>query len=69
MSYTGSRIEIIVDKKGNSTTKVIGVPGEGCRVASAPYEALFGAVASSEATNEAYESPEEVEIKTETKGE
>jgi len=62
----GARIEITVDKAGNATTHVFGVTGESCRVASRPFEELFGSVLTSKATEEAYERPEEVNIDVNT---
>lgn len=63
MSVTAERrIEITVDKKGNPTTKVIGCSGGDCQVVSKPYEELFGDVLETEATAEAYEDPEQIEI-------
>ena len=58
------RIEITIDKKGNTQTAVFGITGGACHLASEPYEQLFGAVIDSIATSEAYEDPELVEIKS-----
>lgn len=58
------RIEITIDKKGNTQTSVFGVTGGACHAVSEPYEQLFGAVIDSIATAEAYEDPELVEIKS-----
>jgi len=68
MAITGPRIEITVDPKGQTTTEVIGVPGDDCKAVSAEYEALFGDVLEHKATAEAYEEPEEIEIKAEQGG-
>jgi hypothetical protein len=57
------RIEIVVDKKGGTETTVHGITGGGCKVASEGYEALFGAVESEVQTHEAFEEPEQVEMK------
>lgn len=67
MAITGRRIELIISPQGEQTTHVIGATGISCRELSAPWEALAGAVMMTEDTIEAYESPEEVEIKTEQK--
>jgi hypothetical protein len=64
MAITGPRIEILIDKKGGTTTTVHGVTGGGCQVVSEPYEKLFGEVTETTATHEAYEDPELVEIKS-----
>jgi len=68
MSITGPRIEIIVDSKGVSRNEAIGIGGDGCQLATAPYEALQGDVLDTVATAEAYESPEEIEIKSQEGG-
>lgn len=62
-TFTGPRIEIHIDTKGNPTTKVVGVSGAVCHAITAPYEAMYGEVLDSHATTEAFEKPEEVEIK------
>ena len=64
MAITGPRIEILIDRKGGTTTSVHGVTGASCHEVSAGYEALFGSLISTEATTEAYEKGEEVEIKS-----
>ena len=64
MATAGPRIEITINKKGETTTEVFGVTGGGCHVVSAPYESLFGAVVETTATAEAYEKEELVEIKS-----
>lgn len=63
MSKDGPRIEIIVSKNGQTTTQVFGVAGGACHVVSDAYERLFGDVVATAATAEAYEDPEQVEIK------
>lgn len=59
---SGPRIEITVSPKGETQTRVFGLQGESCKVASAPYEQLYGGIISTEATSEAYEDPHEIEI-------
>jgi hypothetical protein len=67
MPITGPRIEVTVDKKGVGTTSVIGIQGGSCHALSEGYENLFGDVIETVDTAEAYEEPEEVEIKSERK--
>jgi hypothetical protein len=67
VDLSGPRIEIIVDKTGETDTKVFGVIGAGCRALSKSWEELFGSVVSSSDTIEAYEDEHEVEIKSEVK--
>jgi hypothetical protein len=64
MAASGPRIEITINKKGETTTSVFGVTGAACHLASEPYESLFGALVETTATAEAYEDPELVEIKS-----
>ena len=59
------RIEITVKPNGETETHVIGVAGGKCRTISAAFEGCFGAVIASNDTQEAYEPPEQVEIKAE----
>lgn len=64
MATTGPRIEIVINKKGETETSVHGVQGGSCHTVSEPYEKLFGALVETTATAEAYEDPELVEIKS-----
>jgi hypothetical protein len=64
---SGPRIEITVNPRGETRTQVFGITGDGCKVASAEYEMLFGDVLEHTATAEAYEDPEQVEIKNQQK--
>jgi hypothetical protein len=68
MSVSGPRIEITVSPKGQTKTEVFGVTGGMCSTLSAPYEALYGDVLDETAKNEAFEDPEQVEIKAEQQG-
>jgi len=68
MPITGPRIEITVSPKGEATTAVFGVQGGSCRALTEGYENLFGEVEETLDTAEAYEDPEEIEIKGEQKG-
>ena len=68
MPHNGPRIEITVNKKGEGQTAVFGVQGAGCHTLTEGFEAIFGDVLETADTMEAFENPEEVEIKSEHKG-
>jgi len=65
---SGPRIEITVDPKGITRTEAKEIKGGGCKLATAPYEALYGDVLDTVATAEAYEDEHVVEIKSQQGG-
>ena len=58
---TGPRIEVIVDKQGRPSIEPKEL-GARCQEATSIFDNVYGDVLSSQATAEAYEPPEEVEI-------